>query len=258
MITIISGPPRIGKTAFMVFQLNELAFDINRNRAMQRAIAIKNENGFNLTIPEHCVSANFETTFRRVGHKERHGRIIDPAKIGFGAEGRVTHFLLPYETIGIMEAQEHFNSRKFQSFEEWRSNLYEQHGHQHLDFLLDVQRPGLIDVNVRELSKFIEIQSLDVRYDDHLWFKDMAWVIRSFDCFGAFDAYMNSGKRDKGTYIETEVVSKHNILNSYNSWSLEPKFYAGHLGQDFDLKYCQSFGPTLNDYKQYLEDIKVA
>ena len=258
MITIIFGPPRIGKTAFMVHQLNIAAFDYERNRAMQKALEFKNANGFNLTIPKHCASANFDIRFRKPGYYPREARIIDPKKLGFGGPDRKTHFLLPYETIGIMEAQEFFNSRRYSEFEPWQSNLFEQHGHNNLRFLLDTQRPGLIDKNIREISNFIEIRSLDVVFDKKQWFKHMTWTIREFDNSGAVDEYMRSGKQDRSLYTQTKVTSQMNILKSYDSWSLEPKFYAGHLDDDFDIERCKSFGPTKDDYRQYLQDIESA
>ena len=43
MISIIFGPPRIGKTAFLVYLLNCAAFDYERNYAMQEAIKEKNK-----------------------------------------------------------------------------------------------------------------------------------------------------------------------------------------------------------------------
>lgn len=256
MITIIFGPPRIGKTALMTFFLNEAAFNRERNYQMKEAIKFKNENGFNLSIPEHCVSANFDVTFRRQGYSPRKARIINPNRLGFGSSDRKTHFLMPYETIGVMEAQEFYNSRRYSEFQAWQSNLFEQHGHNHLDFYLDTQRPGLIDLNIRELSRFIEVRALDVRKDRHYWFKDMAWTVREFDSHRLLDEYMKSGKRDRTCFRQYRIVSHVNVLDCYDSWSLEPKFYAGHIEDDFDLKYEKNYGDTKADYIQYLKDIE--
>ena len=247
MITIIFGPPRIGKTAFMVYMLNNIAYNKARNRAMQNVIMSKNTyDGFNLTIPEHCVAANFEIAFRKQGRLPRRARVIEPNRLGFANEKIKPHFMLPYETYGIMEAQQYYNSRKFKEFPEWKSNLFEQHGHNHLDFLLDTQRPGLIDVNIRDLSNFIEIRNLEVEYGRDGFFNNMTWTIREFENVGLVDEYMKSGKRDNSLFNESRVVSDRNVFKQYNSWSLENKFYEGHEGEDFDLVYS----------KQYLEDIK--
>ena len=68
MITIIFAPPRTGKTCFMTHLLNLHAFDRERTKSMIREIMRKNANGFNLTIPRHCVSANYDITFRKFGY----------------------------------------------------------------------------------------------------------------------------------------------------------------------------------------------
>lgn len=255
MITIIFGPPRIGKTAFMVHLLRQRVFDRERNRAMQMTLAEKNRNGFNLTIPEHCVASNFEIKFTKTGYTPRKSRIIDPKKIGFGGPDRETHFLLPYETIGVMEGQEFYNARRFAEFPEWRSNLIEQHGHNRLDFIIDTQRPGLIELNIRELSRFVEIRDMQVNYDEHLWFKNIIWTVREFDNVGLVDEYMKSGKRDTSCFTEFKVIETANVLEMYNSYCCEPKFYAGHLNSDFDLKYENKECNTKTDYEQYLQDI---
>ena len=72
-----------------------------------------------------------------------------------------THLNYPYEVIGIQEAQKYLNSRKSKNFPDWQSRWYEQHRHNNLDILMDVQRPGLVDVNIRELAQFIDIQDME-------------------------------------------------------------------------------------------------
>lgn len=244
MITIIFAPPRTGKTALMVKLLNDAAFDRERIRAMQRTIADKNENeGYHLTIPTHCAAANFEATFRRQGYRPRTARVIDPNRLGFvNKDGVKPHFMLPYEIYGIQEAQGYYNSRNFSDFPAWKSNLFEQHGHNHLDFLLDTQRPGLIDKNIRELANFIEVRKLDVHYQRNGFFKQMVWTVREFDNMGVVEEYMKSGKRDRSLYEQKKIISETNVFTQYNSWSLESKFYEGR-GQyeDFDLYYSMQY-----------------
>lgn len=145
MITIIFAPPRTGKTCFMTHCLNLLAFDKERNSAMISEIMLKNQNGFDLTIPKHCVSANYDITFCKFGYSWLHSRIINPYRLGFSNKFVKTHFNYPFEAIGITEAQKYLNSRMSMYFPEWQSRWYEQHGHNDLDIFLDTQRPMLID-----------------------------------------------------------------------------------------------------------------
>ena len=81
-------------------------------------------------------------------------------------------------------------------------------------------KSGLIDLNIRELSKFIEIVSLDVLEDKNQWFDKMVWTVRYFDSSFALDCYMKSGKTDSRFYTEQQVVADYNVLDFYNSWSL--------------------------------------
>ena len=81
MITIIFAPPRTGKTCFMTHCLRQIAFDSERNRKMAKEIITKNNNGFKLTIPKHCVSSNYNIKFRKFGYSPRHSRAPPPSQI---------------------------------------------------------------------------------------------------------------------------------------------------------------------------------
>lgn len=118
MIMIIFAPPRTGKTCFMTHCLNMIAFNRERTRKMEREIIKKNNNGFNLSIPKHCVSSNYAISFRKFGYGPRPSRIINPFRLGFDNQFVKTHFNLPYEVIGITEAQKYLNSRMSMYFPE--------------------------------------------------------------------------------------------------------------------------------------------
>lgn len=113
MITIIFAPPRTGKTCFMTHVANGHAFDKARNRAMAREIIGKIQNGFDgiKTVPIHCVSANYDMTFKRYRYSPRFSRRINPYRLGFDNPFVKTHYNLPYEVICITEAQKYLNSR---------------------------------------------------------------------------------------------------------------------------------------------------
>lgn len=254
MITIIFAPPRTGKTCFMTHLLNMRAFDRERNRDMAREIIRKNNNGFNLTVPKHCVSSNYSISFRKFGYRSRASRIINPYRLGFDNPFVKTHFNLPYEVIGITEAQKYLNSRMSMYFPEWQSRWYEQHGHNNLDIYLDTQRPMLIDVNIRELAQFIEIIKLSVKYDEYGKVCSLKWKIRIIENSSLFDRYMASGKKDKECYTETTVTADYNVFALYDSQSCKPKFYAGHFEEDFDIQESEPTEESLEGYIKFLED----
>ena len=239
----------------MTHLLNQCAFDKNRNTKMAKEIIRKNSKGFNLSIPKHCVSSNYSIDFRKFGYRLRPSRIINPFRLGFDNLFVKTHFSLPYEVIGITEAQKYLNSRMSMYFPEWQSRWYEQHGHNNLDIYLDTQRPMLIDVNIRELAQFIEIVNLRLSYDNYGRVNALKWKIRKIENSQLFDKYMSSGKKDKTCYTEEVVVADYNVFALYDSQSCKPKFYAGHLDEDFDYNQSTPTEESLEGYIKYLEEI---
>ena len=253
-ITIIFAPPRTGKTCFLTHTLIEHAFNAERTRDMQSEVRLKIDGGFRLTAPQHVVSANYDVMLRKFGYTPRKARRINPFRLGFSNPYVETHFNVPYEVIGISEAQKYLNSRMSAYYPDWQSRWYEQHGHNNLDIFLDVQRPGLIDVNIRELSQFIEIVKLKVHYDDFNKPDRLEWTVRKLDNSGLYDKYVASGKQDKSCYVESKVIADYNVFSCYNSQSCKPLFYAGHFDQDFDYRTSEFPHETLNDYVKYLEE----
>ena len=238
----------------MTHILNLHAFDKLRNKQMRQEIMRKNANGFNLTIAKHCVSSNYDITFRKYGYSPRFNRRINPYRLGFDNEFVKTHFNYPYEVIGITEAQKYRNSRMSMYFPEWQSRWYEQHGHNNLDIYLDTQRPMLIDVNIRELAQFVEIIKLTIFRDNYRKICKLQWKIRIIENSSLFDKYMSSGKQDKSCYTEEIVEADYNVFNCYDSQSCKPKFYAGHFEEDFDINESKPMEDSLLGYIKYLEE----
>lgn len=255
MITIIYAPPRTGKTCLLSHILNTYAYDNNRNRLMQRELLKKKTLGFKIDcIPVHCVASNYDLQFKKFGYSRRCSRRINPYRLGFHNENVETHFSLPYEVIGITEAQKYLNSRMSMYFPDWQSRWYEQHGHNNIDVYLDVQRPMLIDVNIRELSRFIEVIKLDKYLDGFGKVGKMIWTVRIIDNSKLFDKYVSSGGLDKNCYEETKIIADYDVFSIYDSFSCKPKFYEGHFDESFDLQYSRTTSDTLEGYKQYLEE----
>lgn len=257
MITIIFAPPGFGKTVFMTYMLYLNAFDKVRNRKMRLEILKKQASGFKniKTIPVHCVSANYDCCFKKFGYSPRYSRRINPYRLGFDNSFVKTHFNLPFECIGITEAQKYLNSRLSVYFPDWQSRWYEMHRHDDLDIWLDTQRPMLIDVNVRELARFIEIVNLKVKTDKAGKVISLTWKIRVIENSSLFEKYMSSGKKDKSCYVEEKVVADCNVFSFYDSQSAKPKFYAGHFDEDFDYKSAEIVVDTLDGYIEYLKKV---
>lgn len=254
MICIIFAPPRTGKTCFLTHILNTYMFDNERNYKMQQELRQKQANGFDniKTIPQHCVSSNYGVTGYKFRYSPRKSRIINPYKLGFKNELVETHFNLPYEVIGITEAQKYLNSRMSRYFPDWQSRWYEQHGHNYIDIFLDTQRPGLIDVNVRELSHFIEIVKLDRKYDKNGKIISLIWTIRHIENNALYERYIASGKKDNTCYEQMIITANYNVFECYESTSCKPKFYEGHFEEDIDYFVSEDTEETLDGYTKYL------
>lgn len=238
----------------MTHLLNEHAFDRERNLKMAREINKKKSKGFKLTMPKHCVSSNYDIAFHRFGYSKRQSRIINPYRLGFDNPFVKTHFNLPFEVIGITEAQKYLNSRMSKDFPDWQSRWYEQHGHNNLDIYLDTQRPMLIDVNIRELAQFIEIRKLTIKYNKFNKIEKLKWKIRRIKNSSLFDRYMQSGKKDKSCYDEETITANYNVFDLYDSQNCKPKFYAGHFDEDFDYKESTTIEESIEGYIKYLEE----
>lgn len=236
----------------MTHLLNTLAFDKERNLSMKKEIIHKNKNGFNLGLPKHCVSSNYDITFHKFGYSPRHSRRINPFRLGFNNEFVKTHFNLPYEVIGITEAQKYLNSRMSLYFPEWQSRWYEQHGHNNLDIFLDTQRPMLIDINIRELAQFIEIVKLYIYHDKFGKVCSLKWIIRKIENSSLFERYIDSGKKDKSCYTEHRIVANYNVFALYDSQCCKPKFYDGHFNEDFDINESEPIIDSVDGYIDFL------
>ena len=112
----------------------------------------------------------------------------------------------------------------------------------------------LIDVNIRELSQFIEIMSLEFSYNGYGRIDGLRWHIRRIDNSALFDKYMASGKQDKTCYTEEVVTANYNVFDCYDSQCCKPKFYDGHFDTDFDYSVAEPTEQTAEGYMRYLSE----
>jgi len=255
MITIIFGVPRAGKTALMTHLLNQALYDRDRYKQMKYAIAHKNANGFNLSLPRHSVCANYDIVGRKFGYSSRLSRRVNPFRLGYVNDKVKTHFIEPHSVIGITEGQKYFNSRMSMYYPDWQSRWFEQHGHNDYDIFIDVQRPKLIDLNIRELASFIEIISKTNRLDKNGKIVSIKWVVRRFLGSCELEQYLASGKKDSTCYTTEIIVAKYNVHDCYDSQMCKPKFYDGHIGADFDTKEHEPLVEDIGGYIKYLKEL---
>ena len=251
MITIIFGDNGAGKTCLGTYIANERAFDRERNRAMQAEIRHKNANGFNLTVPQHCVATNYKVVFRKIDFSPRYPRIINPYRLGFqnGAPYKM-HYTLPYESIFIDEAQKYFPSRE-QNFPTYRSNYFEENRHNSLDIYLMTPDAILIHKNVRRLAQGIKVVDRKVTVNKYGSMK-ITWTVHRI-LTGYIDKYLDAPpKEQKQYYTKEKIVADYNVYRLYDSQGCKYRFVEGHIDEDFDLSYSISSPITKDDYINYI------
>jgi len=250
MITIIFGPPRVGKTAFMTHYINQALFDRERYRKTKRSLLAMNAAGFNYSIPTvPVVCTNYDVTGKRFGYNKRITRRINPFRLGYKNNFVDVHFIEPYAAIGITEGQKYFNSRLSRLYPPWQSRYMEQHGHNGYDIYIDVQRPMLIDVNIRELAQFIEIrEKKSVK-------GKTVWLIRRIPGSAELDQYLSSGKKDTTCFTEEKVVIDYDVHQCYDHQMCKPKFFEGFLRGDFNTVEAEPIEESFEGYIKYLQEV---
>lgn len=235
-VLIIFAKPRAGKTVLMTHLANMAMYDFNRIERMQLEVEKLNREGFNLEIPPHCVSANYDITGFQYGFSMQKNRKINPYKLGYkegNAFDKDLHLNIPHEVIAITEAQRYLNSRRSANFPDWQSRWYESLGHNGITVMLDTQRPTLIDKNVRELSIFIEIRELLINKDKYGSIQGLRWKIREIPSNEALEVYLASGRNNKECYEEGIITANYNVFECYDTHSCRERFYKGREMESF-------------------------
>lgn len=252
-IIIICGPTGSGKTVLVTHLVREGVFNRERFCAMRKAIEYKNLHGFNLTLPKHCGYSNYYIEAKKFGYSPRITYKINPFCLGFADPDTLIkkHFIPPYAVIGITEGQKYFNARMSMKYPDWQSRFFEAHRHNGYDIYIDIQRFDLVDLNIREIATFIEIQSVErkVHRNGKVTVK---WVVRKFDDVTMIEKYKESGKKDKW-YTEEVIKADYDVFACYDSTMCEPLFYQGNLDRDFDLEPNLPQPGTKEEYEDYLK-----
>ena len=240
MITEICGIPRAGKTALMTSLAMQHMTGIQAHRDLKQCrklLAPLLAGGFGYAPPDdHLVFADYtiQTHRGRVTNYE-----CDGFYLGLAQDTHPTMFLPPASHVYLDEAQKYYNSREGASkLADFVSRFYELHGHYRLNITLTVQRPMLIDKNIRELAGEV----LYVRKLEHE--KQGGRIVRSvwdcyrFDSSAAAVAYIDSGfdRQAAGERVQFEYVG--NIFRHYDSYAFFPAFLRDRYDSAFDLRHA--------------------
>lgn len=244
MITIIFGKPGVGKTAYMVANALEYLGMTEQSRQLHRYTCSKISSiGGKYTMPaKPPVYTNFPVTVQCGYRKYRSSYYIDGFHLGFDNPFVPVVAVAPGSKIYLTEAQRYYNSRLSTEFPDWSSRYFEEHRHYGLDIMLDVQRPGLIDLNIRELcEQFVEVVGLEHDRDYAGNILASRFVLRCWSDWKYVDAYLSSSAEK---YDEFEYIYEGNVFRSYRSESYFNNFLPA---EDYDyLEHIDFVGADID------------
>lgn len=234
MITIIFGAPGAGKSSLNTYFLKTTYEQRGREllkESIRRIQEINERKGTDYSLPTAPPIYADYTVSLHVGYEKYYSPYyINGFYFGLPNENMATQFVPPNSAIFLSEVQRYFNSRKSQNFPDWVSRAFEMHRHFGLDITMDLQRPALVDLNIRELCKrFIEVREMRHRYDVMGQIRETTFFCREFENWLAVEQYQASGAVN---YTEKIYRNEGNIFDCFNSFSCADEFLPPQ-GKDF-------------------------
>lgn len=240
MITIVFGKPGAGKTAYLAQDaVRYLNFGPDsaelHDQARKKIEELNGDGGLFLVPYLPPVYTNFPLTVNAGTSVLGRSYYVDGFHLGFENPDVDVMPVLPGARIYLSEAQRYYNSRRSKDLPDWVSRWYEEHRHFGLQIHLDVQRPALIDVNIRELcERFIEVRGLEHEVDGLGRIIRSTFTVRVFEDWKYVEKYID-GTALNCQYEEQQLVYEGNIFECYES----------HV-------YFRHFIPTRADFSQIL------
>lgn len=252
MIRIICGEPRAGKTALMTsFALEHMKGRQARRdlRACKKLLSPFNAGGFKYAAPkDHLVFADY--TVCAGAHDRITNYEVDGYYLGLPNQRHPTMFLPPAAHVFLDEAQKYYDSRK-KGLADFVSRFYELHGHYRLNLTCTVQRPKLIDLNIRELAaETIYVMDLNHKRESGRIFSSH-WSCITFRDVAAAVSFIEGGCREPKGGELVHYSFNGNIFRHYDSFDKLPLFLKDRYDAKFDLRHAVKVGSTLEEVQDY-------
>lgn len=218
-----------------------------------RLVSKLNRGGFSFTVPkDHLVFADYTITAGARGRIRNYE--CDGFHLGLfneAEDGNPTMFLPPGSYVYLDEAQKYFNSRESKSLSDYVSRYYELHRHWRLHFMLAMQRPMLIDKNIRELvEETLYVEELTHRKEDGR-IVGSTWQCKRFNDTAAAIAYIDGGKLDAAGAESVTYTFEGNIFRHYDSYAFMPAFLKGNEDNNFNLRPAVRGGYTREEVADF-------
>lgn len=228
MITCVYAPPKFGKSLKLAFLFNLFVYDKERTKLAKEKLIERINLGYPLNEYlnyRHFVFSNISFVSRRFGYSPIISNPFNPFEFGLPNKKFTTRFFPEYSVLIVDEAQKYLNSRK--KLNEYTSRAYETSGHMHYDLYLATQRPGLIDLNVRELiTRFIDIRKAEfITNEFGQVLKTIIHTVEHDNCY-AVEKYIESGRVTPSGETKTYEF-EGDLRRSYNAFEYAESFYNG-------------------------------
>ncbi len=227
MITVICGLPGAGKSSYMAKLIYDIYFSEGRQLLKRCCDFLERKNlsrRNKLTLPDKVpIYSDYEVKFL-VGYKKYFSTyFLNGFYFGLKNDDVPIIRVPPFSKIFLSEVQRYYDSRKSKTLPDFVSRLFEMHRHNFYDIYLDIQRIGLLDLNIRDLSaRIIEVLGMQHEYDFLGNIISTTWECHIFDCWEDFDLYLNNPKKSR---VKTEkFVHIGNIFKCYDSYNYQSEF----------------------------------
>jgi hypothetical protein len=235
VITIVFGAPGVGKSALMTHFIKKVYIEEGAALLDQTQAKIEELNRSRdklLTFPDKPpIFSDYRVKFKVGYEKYYEPYFVNGFYLGLPNDRINTIYLPPYSKVFLSEVQRYYDSRKSKSTPDFISRMYEMHRHYGIDVYMDIQRPMLIDLNIRELCKrFIEVVSMVHTTDYTGEITKTMFHCREFDSWRALETYMENGT---ATYTDRAFVNEGNIFRCFNSFNYFDEFLPKD-GKDFN------------------------
>lgn len=252
MIHIIFGAPGKGKSCFQAYRAKTLfqSAGISLISSCRSRIDKARADGHALSYPDRVpIFSDFPMRFKSGYGKRYNTYYINGYYLGLPNPDQPVMFVPPGSVIFLSEAQRYYYSRQSKTFPAWVARFYEMHRHFGLEIYMDVQRPILIDANIRELCEhFVEIVELTHETSAFGRIVGTRWKCREWTNWASVAEYLAAPETTN--YSETEYANHGNIFDCYNSFSYFGDFLPTERDKDFDY-FLHGDQIAQNAYKDF-------
>ncbi len=233
----IFGKRGRGKTFLEACEAGVCLRDKELYRNCVDAIKSINLEGHNYSYPDRPpVFTNYKVSISRGYKKYVSSYYIDGFRFGFENDDVETIPVPPFSHIFLAEGQRYYNSKSNLKLPGWVSRAYEESRHFELTIWIDVQRPVLIEANIRELAdKYIEVIDFERVRDKNGFVRSTNFLVREFETWSDVDKYLNGTGNN---YVERIISYQFDGFGIYLTKS-----------------YFRSFLPTKSKDFCYMEHI---